>query len=89
MTELERLLKSVAQEAERSLWPDVSDGFKADARIEAVLRRRLLPLLEAGQANAEYCRKLRAFLMENFGLEKISVGVDETWDAAKQKAMEP
>jgi hypothetical protein len=71
-SEWEKWLKDVAREATKAAQCSGEDCW---GQVNAVLKQRLLPLLEAGQAMRD-------------GTSPLRIQVGARWDAAKQQAEE-
>lgn len=78
--ELEKLLESVARDVAKDLADGLNSGESGYTDVGAILKRRLLPLLLAGQAMRDAAEN--RYAGERFLLERA-------YDAAKQKALEP
>lgn len=81
-SEMEKLLESAAREWVTNTWPLISNSdLETETRAAfQFLKRRLLPLLDAGQAMREFYDPAQD--------EEMPDHVIIAWDAAKQKAME-
>ena len=77
MTDLEKLLEDVAREISGACQDARGLGYDCDEAHERVIRKRLLPLLEAGQAmreeKATYLQHMAACWAWDAALEKAKV----------------